>query len=188
MIMESKNLISLANYQDKIPLSNKLLRLLWNIVSFLFFRFFPTNYFRTWRLFILKLFGAKIHSSCSVYASAKVWAPWNLEMDAYSLIGPDVDCYNPDKIIIGAHAVISQKAYLCSASHDISNSKHPLITAPIIIEDQAWIGADVFIGMGVTIKQGAVVGARAAVFKNVEPWTVVGGNPAKFIKERIINE
>ena len=188
MIMESKNLVSLANYQDKIPLSNKLLRLLWNIVSFLFFRFFPTNYFRIWRLFILKLFGAKIHSSCTVYASAKVWAPWNLEMDAYSLLGPDVDCYNPDKIIIGAHAVISQKAYLCSASHDISNSKHPLITAPIIIEDQAWIGADTFIGMGVTIKQGAVVGARAAVFKDVEPWTVVGGNPAKFIKMRIINE
>lgn len=186
--MESKNLISLANYQDKIPLSNKLLRLLWNIISFLFFRFFPTNYFRVWRLFILKLFGAKIHSSCTVYASVKVWAPWNLEMAEYSLLGPNVDCYNPDKIIIGAHSVISQKAYLCSASHDITNSKHPLITAPIIIEDQVWIGADVFIGMGVTIKQGAVAGARASVYKDVEPWTVVGGNPAKFIKKRIINE
>lgn len=63
---------------------------------------------------------------------------------------------------------------------------NPLITAPIVIEDQAWVAAGTFIGMGVTIGQGAVVGARAAVFKSVEPWTVVGGNPAKFIKKWVI--
>ena len=63
-----------------------------------------------------------------------------------------------------------------------------MITAPIVIEDQAWVGADVFIGMGVTVGQGAVVGARASVYKDVDPWTVVGGNPAKFIKKRTINE
>ncbi|MDR2683898.1 MAG: putative colanic acid biosynthesis acetyltransferase, partial [Prevotellaceae bacterium] len=82
----------------------------------------------------------------------------------------------------------SQRAFLCTASHDITKPDMPLITAPIIIEDQAWIAADAFIGMGVTIGQGAVVGARAAVFKDVEPWTVVGGNPAKFIKKREIKE
>lgn len=114
--------------------------------------------------------------------------PWNLEMDEYACLAPQVDCYNAAKIIIGAHTTISQKAYLCAATHDIYKSHYPLITSPIIINDQAWVAADAFIGPGVTIGEGAVVGARASVFKDVEPWTVVGGNPAKFIKKRIINE
>ncbi len=84
--------------------------------------------------------------------------------------------------------IVSQKTYICTASHDITHSLHPLITAPIIIEDQAWIAADAFIGMGVTIGQGSVVGARSSVFKDVEAWTVVGGNPAKFIKRRQLKE
>ena len=83
---------------------------------------------------------------------------------------------------------MSQGAYLCTASHDISDSLNPLVTAPIIIEDQAWVAADAFVSMGVTVGQGAVIGARACVFKDVEPWTVVGGNPAKFIKRREIKK
>ena len=83
---------------------------------------------------------------------------------------------------------ISQGAYLCTASHDIMDKNNPLITAPIHINSFAWIASDAFIGMGVTVGEGAVVGARAAVFKDVEPWTVVGGNPAKFIKKRIIQD
>ena len=109
-------------------------------------------------------------------------------MDAYSCLASDVDCYNVDVIHIGANTTISQGVFLCTASHDITNSLNPLITAPIVIEDQAWVAADAFVGMGVTVGQGAVVGARAAVFKDVEPWTVVGGNPAKFIKKRIVKE
>ena len=94
--------------------------------------------------------------------------------------------YNKAKISIGNNSVVSQNVYLCTASHDITSSLHPLITAPIIVEDQVWIAADAFIGMGVTVSEGAVVGARAAVFKDVAPWTVVGGNPARFIKQRLI--
>ncbi|WP_216597614.1 hypothetical protein [Persicobacter sp. CCB-QB2] len=99
---------------------------------------------------------------------------------------PEVDCYNVALVTIGPHATVSQKTYLCTASHDIMNADNPLITAPIMIEDQAWVGADAFIGMGVKIGQGAVVGARAAVYKDVNSWEVVGGNPARFIKKRII--
>lgn len=87
-------------------------------------------------------------------------------------------------VIIGDNSVVSQGAFLCTAGHDITDSKHTLITAPIIIGDTAWVAADAFVNMGVTIGEGAVVGARAAVFKDVNPWTVVGGNPARFIKER----
>jgi putative colanic acid biosynthesis acetyltransferase WcaF len=103
-------------------------------------------------------------------------------------LGPEVDCYNVEFIQIGDHTTASQKAYLCAASHDITKSDNPLITAPIRIEDQAWIAADCFIGPGVTIGQGAVIAARAVVNKNVEPWTVVGGNPASFIKKRELRE
>lgn len=109
-------------------------------------------------------------------------------MEKYSCIASDVDCYNVAPVRIGANATVSQGAFLCTASHDITDPHNRLITAPIIIENQAWIAAAAFVGMGVTIGEGAVVGARAAVFKDVEPWTVVGGNPAKFIKKRIIKD
>ena len=89
---------------------------------------------------------------------------------------------------IGANQTVSQKSYICTASHDITKSTLPLVFAPVVIEDQVWVGADAFIGMGVTVGQGAVVGARASVYKDVEPWTVVGGNPAKFIKVREVTE
>lgn len=107
-------------------------------------------------------------------------------MGRYACLASDVDCYNVARITIGDNTTISQGAYLCTASHDITDPLNPLITAPIVIEDQTWVAAHAFIGMGVTIGQGAVVGARAAVFKDVAPWTVVGGNPAKFLKNRVI--
>lgn len=98
----------------------------------------------------------------------------------------DVDCYNVAPVVVGANTTVSQGAFLCTASHDVTDSLNPLITAPIILKDQAWVGAKAYIGMGVTIGQGAVVGATASVYKDVESWTIVGGNPAKFIKKRVI--
>lgn len=180
--------VNLSQYEDRLTLGNKLLRVLWNTVYWMAFRPFPTSLLMPWRRMILRLFDAKMGKGSQVYCTARIWAPWNLEMGDYSCLASHVDCYNVDKISIGSNTTISQKTYLCTASHNISNPRHPLITAPITIADQAWIAADAFIGMGVTIGQGAVVGARAAVFKDVLPWTVVGGNPANFIKERIIHE
>jgi putative colanic acid biosynthesis acetyltransferase WcaF len=109
-------------------------------------------------------------------------------MEANSCMASEVNCYNVATVKIGRNTIVSQGAYLCTASHDINSPQFPLITAPIILEDQVWVGAEAFISMGVTVSQGAVVGARAAVFKNVEPWTVVGGNPARQIKKRTIKE
>ena len=92
--------------------------------------------------------------------------------------------YCVDKVYIGPHATISQFTHLCTASHDIHCPHMRLITAPIRIEASAWVCADAFVGPGVRIGDGAVVAARAVAVKDVEPWTVVGGNPAKFIKRR----
>lgn len=175
-------------YHECLSLRNKLHRLVWNITCLFLFRPFAGPLFWRWRNFILLLFGAKIGKGSKISASAKIWAPWNLRIGDYTAIGAGANCYNPACIKLGSKVVISQGAYLCTASHDISNPRNPLITSPIQVESFAWIAADAFVGMGVTIGQGAVIGARAAVFKNVEPWTVVGGNPAKFIKKRIVKE
>lgn len=175
-------------YKNKLSLKNKILRFIWGIVYHLFFRTLPGPLFYGWRNMLLRLFGAKIGNNCKIRSSIKVWAPWNIELGDFVAIGQNTELYSVDKIIVGTKVAISQGAYICTASHDISTHSKPLITAPIIINSFAWVAADAFVGMGVTIGEGAVVGARACVFKDVAPWTVVGGNPAKFIKERVISD
>ena len=179
--------VNLSKYKNELSRKNQIARFFWTIVWALSARPFPRSIGNKWRLLLLKLFGAKIHARAKVYSSVRVYMPWNLEMEEYSCLSPEVDCYNVDKIKIGAHSTVSQKSYLCTASHDITKSNNPLITAPIVIEDQSWVAAEAFIAPGVTVGEGAVVGARSAVFRDVEPWTVVGGNPARFIKKRVIN-
>lgn len=184
--MSTVTKIDLSKYKNKLSLKNQLARFIWTIVWTVFARPFPRSIGNQWRIFLLKLFGAKVSWKAVVYSTAKIYMPWKLEMDNYACLAPDVDCYNVDWVKIGAHSTVSQKTYLCTASHDIYKSDMALITAPIVIEDQAWIAADAYVGPGVTIGQGAVVAARAVVVKDVEPWTIVAGNPAKFIKDRTI--
>jgi putative colanic acid biosynthesis acetyltransferase WcaF len=171
----------------RVSLKNKVARSVWNVVYALAFRPWGTKLFNPWRLFLLRCFGAKIPYDSGVYASVRIWAPWNLRMGHNSWLGPNVRCYNQAMVTLGDDVTISQQSHLCAAGHELHhvNSKdNGLIVAPITIESRAWVAADAFIGMGVTVGEGAVVGARAAVFKDVEPWTVVGGNPARFIKKR----
>lgn len=184
MEKETTNQIDLSQYSHTFSLKNKIGRLIWNICYWFLFRPFGLQVFKVWRNLVLRVFGAKISLKANVYSTVKIWAPWNLKMGAYATLGPKVDCYNQGYITIGANTTISQKVYLCASTHDISDAKNNLILKPITIEDQSWIAAEAFVGPGVTIGEGVVVGARAAVFKEVAPWTVVGGNPAKFIKKR----
>ena len=168
-----------------LSLRNKLGRMLWKISWSCFYRPTP-RFFHPWRCLLLRLFGAKLGKAVHPYPSARIWAPWNLEMGDHSCLSEQVDCYCVDKIRIGAHSTISQYSFLCTASHDYTDPEMPLITAPIIVGEQAWITSDVYVAPGVTIGDGAVVGARSSVFKNVEPWTLVAGNPARVIKKRIL--
>lgn len=186
--MDHNQKIDLSKYENHLGLRHQVIRFVWSIVWPVFTWFLPRSLGMWWKRYLLRLFGARIDRTANVYSSARIYYPVNLIMAANSCLASDVDCYNVDKIIIGANTTVSQGAYLCTASHDITNPMNPLITAPIVIEDQAWVGAKAYIGMGVTIGQGAVVGATASVYKDVEPWTVVGGNPAKFIKKRVIKK
>ena len=167
--------------------SIKMKRVVWNVAAALLFRPFITPVFRKWRLLLLRLFGAQVEWDANVYASVKIWAPWRLRMGHRTCLGPEVICYNQDWVVLEDDAIVSQYSYLCTAGHDTSHANtadEGLITAPIVLRNGAWIGSRAFVGMGVEIGKGAVVGATASVYKNVEPWTVVGGNPAKVLKKR----
>lgn len=167
--------------------SIKIKRVVWNITAAFLFRPFITPVFRKWRIALLRLFGAKIEWDANVYASVKIWAPWMLQMGHRACLGPEVICYNQDWVVLEDEAIVSQYSYLCTAGHDVNmmnTADKSLITAPIILKTKSWIGARSFIGMGVEIGEGAVVGATASVYKSVEPWSVVGGNPCKIIKMR----
>jgi putative colanic acid biosynthesis acetyltransferase WcaF len=172
-----------GTYRSELSFKNKLSRLVWGVVWCLLFRPSPRPCFG-WRRFLLKVFGAKLATTAAVYPSAKIWAPWNLEMGERSVLGDYVDCYSVDRVFIEADVTVSQYAYLCCASHDIESPNRDLVHQPIYLNRGSWVFAAAFVGMGVTVGEGAVVAARSVVVKNVEPYTVIGGNPAKLIKER----
>lgn len=163
--------------------SSMLGRAVWGVVWLLFFRATPRP-FHVWRCVLLRLFGAKLGRAVHVYPSARIWAPWNLEMGDRACLSEGVDCYCVDKIHVGADATVSQYSFLCTASHDYTKSNMPLVTAPITIGERAWITADVFVGPGVQIGAGAVITARSSVFSNIPPWMVAGGYPAVPVKPR----
>ena len=168
----------------RLSTGNKIARVLWQVIWLLLYRPTP-RLFHLWRCMLLRLFGAQLGKAVHPYPSSRVWAPWNLEMGDHSCLSEQVDCYCVDKIRIGAHATVSQYSFLCTASHDYTDPAMSLITAPITIGERAWITADVFIAPGVNIGEGAVILARSSVFKDVEPWMVAAGNPAKVVKARV---
>jgi putative colanic acid biosynthesis acetyltransferase WcaF len=176
--------LDLSTYSHSFSLKNKMARLVWNISCLILFRPFGSRLFKKWRVLILKCFGAKIDWSSHIYSSVKIWAPWNLEIGVNSSLGPQVDCYNQGKVSIGANTVISQKTYLCASTHDYTKRDFPLVLKPIQIGNGVWIAAGAFIGPQVKIGDYAVIAACAVVIKNVDANTIVGGNPAKFIKTR----
>jgi putative colanic acid biosynthesis acetyltransferase WcaF len=159
-------------------------RVAWSLASLLF-RWSPRPLY-AWRRWLLRLFGAKIGRQVQIYPSVRIQHPWLLDVGDYAALGEGARVYNLGQIKIGARATISQYAHLCAGSHDHASRDMRLLKAPIVVGEDAWICADAFVGPGVTIGNGAVVGARASAFKDVPPWTIVGGNPAKFIKKRVI--
>ena len=157
-------------------------RIFWMMCQPLF-RLSPRPFFG-WRSWILRLFGASVGSNVHIYNSAMIYMPWNLKIDDWSAIGEDTYIYNLGMITIGKRVTISHRVHLCAGTHDYTLPELPLLKPPIQINDQAWICADAFVGPGMIVGEGAVIGACCVVFKDVEPWSVVVGNPAKPIKKR----
>jgi putative colanic acid biosynthesis acetyltransferase WcaF len=164
-------------------LSHKLSRAIWGVVYLLFFKFSPVPFF-AYRRWLLSLFGAKLASKTHVYPTVKIWLPNNLTMEPGSTLGPGVIVYNQGDVIIGSNSTVSQGVHLCASTHDYNDSLHPLLLAPINIRNDVWVCADAFIGPGVTVAAGSVIGARGVLMKDSELWSVYAGNPAKKVNDR----
>ncbi|KAA9367241.1 putative colanic acid biosynthesis acetyltransferase [Ochrobactrum quorumnocens] len=164
-------------------LQHRVFRLIWQMTWLLLAAWTPSFLWR-WRGLILRAFGASIHKTAIVRASARIWWPGNLIMDAHSSLGPGVICYNVAPITFSPYAIVSQGAHLCTAGHDIDRHDFPLTAAPITLGPSAWIAAEAFVGPGVKVAEGAVLGARAVSFRDLDPWMVYAGNPAKPVRPR----
>lgn len=177
--------VSKASCPSAHSSGNKIARVLWAIVQATVFRWSPRVCFG-WRRMLLRIFGATVGRNARISPSVKVWGPWNLTVGNEASIAHDVDCYCVDRINIGSHATVSQYAFLCTASHDVTDPHMRLVTGPILIADQAWVCAGAYVAMGLIIGEGAVVAARSVVTRSVDPWMIVAGNPARVIKRRQI--
>ena len=167
-----------SNYSMK----EYLLRLLWSLGR-LFFALTPRPCFGL-RRGILRVFGARIGTEVNIYPSAVIYYPWNLEIGDQSAIGEWALIYNLGKISIGQRSTISQRVHLCAGTHDYLKKDMPLLKPHVVIGNEVWVCADAFVGPGILIEDRSIVAARAVVVKNVPSSSIVGGNPAKFIKDR----
>jgi len=159
---------------------------IWWLVQSLFFHTSP-QVFYGWRRFLLRLFGAKIGKNVIVRPTATITYPWKLTIGDDSWIGDHVTLYTLGPIVIGRDAVVSQHSYLAAASHDYTKPSFDIFAKQITIEDEAWVAAHCFIGPGVTVGRGAVVGSCSVAFKDVPPMMVCMGNPLKVIRPRLMD-
>jgi putative colanic acid biosynthesis acetyltransferase WcaF len=137
-----------------------------------------------WRLFVLRLFGAKLHGRPFVHGRARVQQPWNLTMHHRACLGDGAVAYSLGEIELHEGCTIAQEAYLCTGTHDFDSPDLALRTAPIRVGRGVFVGARAFVLPGVELGEGAVVGAAAVVTRNVAPFAIVAGNPAKSLGTR----
>jgi putative colanic acid biosynthesis acetyltransferase WcaF len=175
---------------NAMPLREKLRNMAWKCVNKTLFRFTPPvlTVFRKYRVWLVRCFGAKVDWSASLHPSAVIDYPWYLRMGRKSSLGERCWVYAMADIHIGDLSCIGKDVYLLTGSHDIERSTFDLITKPITIGDGCWVATAATILPGVSIGDYSVVAAGSVVTRNVEGQSVVGGNPAKFIKRREIKE
>jgi len=161
----------------------KIRRLLWAAVEMTLFRWSFTT-MNGWRAWLLRRFGARIGRSCVIRRTVHVEVPWHLAMGDHSCLGDHAIVYCLGRITIGDRVSISQYAHLCAGTHDYTRPDLPLLRPPIEIGDDVWLAAETFVGPGVRIGAGAVVGARSSVFGDLPPWMVCVGSPARPVKAR----
>jgi putative colanic acid biosynthesis acetyltransferase WcaF len=164
-------------------LRNRIARAAWELARLALFRLSPRPC-HAWRAALLRLFGAKLGRDCHVYPSARIWAPWNLACEDVVAIADEAIVYNPAPVRLGSHCVVSQQAYLCGAGHDPADPAFRLVSAPIEVGAYAWICARATVQMGVRVGEGAVLALGAVATRDLEPWTVYGGVPARALKRR----
>lgn len=175
---------------NQMPTGLKVKNLIWKVINKTFFRFTPPylTFFRKYRVLLVRLFGGDIDWNVSINPSATIDYPWNLKMKNRSSLGEKCWVYAMAPIVIGEFSCIGKDVYLLTGSHDIEKATFDLVTRPITIGNGCWIATDSTVLPGIDIGDYSVVAAGSVVCRPVEPNSVVGGNPAKFIKRRILKE
>lgn len=162
---------------------DRLKRAIWNLCWLLLYRTSPRP-MHFWRAMLLRAFGATMGPNCHFYPSSKIWAPWNLFCADQVTAGDDAEIYNPAPVRFGSHAIVSQGAYICGATHDFNDSAFPLQAYAMEIGSYAWICARASVAPGVNVGEGAVLGLGSVASRDLEPWGVYAGIPAVKVKER----
>lgn len=173
------------NSSIECPWSKKeaVLIRIWEVAWTLFVRWLPKPFYR-WHVLLLKLFGCKIHGHVFIAPTARIYAPWLLEIGNKSCLATRSEVYNLGPVEIGERVTVAQYAYICNGTHDLSDPILPLLIGDITIEDNVFIGAKAIILPGLTIAEASVIGAGGVLTKDTEPFSIYAGNPAKFIKKR----
>lgn len=163
----------------------KLFVQFWWLIHSTFFKYSPQVLygFRAW---LLRLFGARVGVDTAIRSTVDITYPWKLTIGDRVQIGDDVVLYSLGDIRIGDDAVVSQRSYLCAGDHDYRSIDFRIRAHNVVVEDQVWVGADVFVGPGVTIERGAVIGARSSVFRSMPSGFVCFGSPCVAVKNRMI--
>ena len=138
------------------------------------------------RVPLLRLMGATIGECVYLQQRIDILCPWELEIGDFVAIAHDVTILNFTKVRIDSMTVVSQYAHLCTGTHDYSRPHFPLTFKPIVVGPESWIASAAFVGPGVVVGRGCVIGAHSVVMKDTPPWMVCAGNPCKEIKPRTI--
>lgn len=137
-----------------------------------------------WRAWLLRRFGAKLGPHCRFYPASRVWAPWNLNCEDTVMVADGAELYNPAPMVLASHAIVSQGAYLCGATHDTNDPKFPVISFPMRVGRYAWVAARACVSPGVNLGDGAILGLASVATKDLEPWSIYAGVPARKVKDR----
>ncbi|MDC1333164.1 hypothetical protein N8220_00420 [Schleiferiaceae bacterium] len=159
--------LSETRYIDDRSLPQKLFLIYWRILWILLKRVLPLRVGFLWRICLVKVHGGVIGWNSRIYGSVKIYDPRNLSIGDFVTVGPHVNLYSVQKIVIGNGTVVSQKSELLTASHDFKSDSFDLVKKSITIGDDVWLSQGVWVGPGVKIANKTTVGARGLVVKSI---------------------
>ena len=164
--------------------ANRVQRQLWSVCWILLYRPSP-RIAHVWRAALLRLFGATLGPRCRFYPASRVWAPWNLTCEDTVMVADGAELYNPAPLYLSSHAIVSQGAYLCGATHDYDDPAFPVISFPSRLGRYAWVAARACVAPGVNLGDGAILGLASLATNDLEPWSIYAGVPARKVKDRV---
>lgn len=168
---------------SRYSFGNRARRQLWSIAWIFLYRPSP-RVAHSWRAFLLRRFGATLGPHCRFYPASRIWAPWNLTCEDTVIVADGAELYNPAPMVFASHVIVSQGAYLCGATHDYNDPKFPVISFPMRFDRYAWVAARAIVSPGVNLGAGAILGLASVATRDLEPWSIYAGVPARKVKER----